>query len=555
MVGQVIVTGPDDVLTALIDPGSFVAWRLSQTQASGEARGFTTVPAVHPPGDLVAGGAVNSADDAGGAINSVDDAGGALNSVDDADDADDASVVIGEATIDGIRVALILSDFAVVAGSVGREQAERIVAAMRTATQLGLPVVASPASGGTRIQEGTPAFARMIDIALACGDHRAAGNMLIVWLRSPTTGGVMATWGSLGQVTFGEPGALAGFLGPRLFEPLTGSPIAAGVQTTDNLARVGIIDAVVALADLRSAVTNVLEVVVDRTSTTTIGIDPAAPAVATGLPVWASTSATSPRGAELSPWDAVLASRNAARPGLRELMAEFESVTALHGTGTGERSDAVGLYLAGLRGQRCVVIGQDRAVQFAGAAIGPTALRTAQRGIALAAELGLPLVSVVDTSGGELSKSAEEGALAGEIARTLTAQVRMKQVVVSVLLGMGGGGAALAMLPADRVLAAESAWLAPLPIEGASLIRFRDTDHVVELASIMRIDSTSMLAHGVIDEVIPELPAAAQEPVAFIQRCAAALHRNLTELGVSDPQDRLDHRSRRYGASLRAVRA
>lgn len=550
------ITGPDDVLTALIDPGSFVAWRLSQTQAKtqtpDEARGFTA-PAAHPPGDLVADRPVSST--ANTVVNSTDNAGGAIISADDADDADDTSVVIGEATIDGIRVALILSDFAVVAGSVGREQAERIVAAMRTATQLGLPVVASPASGGTRIQEGTPAFARMIDIALACGDHRAAGNMLIVWLRSPTIGGVMATWGSLGQVTFGEPGALAGFLGPRLFEPLTGSPIAAGVQTTDNLARVGIIDAVVALADLRAAVTNVLDVAVDRTLTTTIGIDPAAPAVATRLPVWASTSATSPSRAGLSPWDAVLASRNAARPGLRELMAEFESVTSLHGTGTGERSDAVGLYLAALRGQRCIVIGQDRAVQLAGAAIGPTALRTAQRGIALAAELGLPLVSVVDTSGGELSRLAEEGALAGEIARTLAAQVRMKQVVVSVLLGMGGGGAALAMLPADRVLAAELAWLAPLPVEGASLIRFRDTDHVVELASIMRIDSTSMLAHGVIDEVIPELPDAAQEPVAFIQRCAAALLRNLAELGVSDPQDRLDHRARRYGASFRAAGA
>lgn len=525
-------TGPDEVLEALIDPGSFRRWGVIAAHGGGRSADAGKESA-----------AIAGASQPQGADSPVD------------------SVVIGEASVAGTRIALILSDFAVAAGSIGREPADRIVAALRTATDLKLPVVASPASGGTRVQEGTPAFVRMIDIAAACRDHRRAGNALLVWLRHPTTGGVMATWGSLGQVTFGQPGALAGFLGPRLFEPLTGAPIAEDVQTTDNLARVGVIDAVVGLENLRGAVATLLDVVVDRPAQSvparTSGTEPAVAAPA-GTPRGESSTgdapapATSEPGSRASsPWDAVLATRNPERPGLRELTRTFDSVTPLHGTGTGERCDAVRVYLARLGSRRCVVIGQDRAAQSSGTPIGPAGLRTAQRGMALADELRLPLISVVDTAGGELSQAAEEGAIAGEIARCLARQVGVATPVVSLVLGMGCGGAALAMLPADRVLAAELAWVAPLPVEGASLIRYRDTEHVVELAAIMRIDSVAMLADGVVDEIISERSDGVGVPSDFIQRCSSALQRHLAELADLDADTRLALRARRYGAALR----
>ena len=74
--------------------------------------------------------------------------------------------------------------------------------------------------------------------------HRAAGLPYLVHLRHPTTGGVYASWGSLGHVTVAEPGALVGFLGPKVFEALNGEPFPAGVQTAENLAAKGVIDAV-----------------------------------------------------------------------------------------------------------------------------------------------------------------------------------------------------------------------------------------------------------------------------------------------------------------------
>ncbi len=144
----------------------------------------------------------------------------------------------------------------------------------------------------------------------------------------------------------------------------------------------------------------------------------------------------------------------------------------LSGTGQGEAATTL-LALARFGGQPVVVLGQQRVV---GGIVGPGSLREARRGMALAAELRLPLVLVIDTAGPALSAEAEQGGLAGQIAQCLAELVTLDTPTVSVLLGQGSGGPALAMVPADRVLAALHGWLAPLPPEGGSAIVFRDTE-------------------------------------------------------------------------------
>ena len=93
------------------------------------------------------------------------------------------------------------------------------------------------------MQEGTAAFVQMVRISAAIAAHKKAGLPYLVYLRHPTTGGVMASWGSLGHVTVAEPGALVGFLGPRVYEALYGRPFPEGVQTSENLYAHGLIDA------------------------------------------------------------------------------------------------------------------------------------------------------------------------------------------------------------------------------------------------------------------------------------------------------------------------
>src|SRR5947209_20002545 len=123
--------------------------------------------------------------------------------------------------------------------------AKRITAAIERAIVERLPFHASPCSTDTRIPERTVDFLQIVKIAAAVRLHKQAHLPYLVYLRNPTTGGVFASWGSLGHVTVAEPGALIGFLGPRVYQLLYGEPFPEGVQTAENLQRHGVIDGVI----------------------------------------------------------------------------------------------------------------------------------------------------------------------------------------------------------------------------------------------------------------------------------------------------------------------
>jgi acetyl-CoA carboxylase carboxyl transferase subunit beta len=166
----------------------------------------------------------------------------------------------------------------------------------------------------------------------------------------------------------------------------------------------------------------------------------------------------------------------------------------------------------------------------------------------LAAELRVPLVSVVDTSGAALSKEAEEGGLAGEIARCLSDLITLGAPTLCLLLGQGSGGGALALLPADRVVSAQHAWVSPLPPEGASAILHRTTEYAPQVAAAQGIRSIDLLDHGIVDRIVPEYPDAAVEPEAFLRRVGRVLEDELSRLTLAEPTARLAARLARYRA-------
>jgi len=440
----------------------------------------------------------------------------------------DESVLTGEGRIFGRRVAVVVCEFGFLGGSIGVAAAERITAAVERATAEGLPLLASPSSGGTRMQEGTVAFLQMVKIAAAVRLHKRAHLPYLVYLRHPTTGGVFASWGSLGHVTFAEPSALIGFLGPRVYELLYGEPFPEGVQTAENLQRHGVIDGVIGLDELRPTLDRALTVIADSPGPL--------PEPGPSEPI-----------ADVPAWDSVVASRRGDRPGIRYLLRRGATdLVLLSGTGTGEAATTL-LALARFAGQPVVVLGQQRGPGGSEkGGVGPAALREARRGMALAAELRLPLVLVIDTAGPALSAEAEQDGLAGQIAQCLAELVTLETTTVSVLLGQGSGGPALAMVPADRVLAALHGWLAPLPPEGASAIIFRDTAHAAELAAIQGIRSAELLESGIVDVVVPEDPDAADEPAEFCRRVSRAIAAEVSALRVMPEAERLAARLRHY---------
>jgi acyl-CoA carboxylase subunit beta len=454
----------------------------------------------------------------------------------------DEAVVTGEGRIRGRRVALAACEFGFLAGSIGVRAADRLVAAVERATDERLPLLASPTSGGTRMQEGTTAFLQMVKITAAIGRHKAAGNPYLVYLRNPTTGGVLASWGSLGHVTVAEPGALIGFLGPRVYTALYGGEFPAGVQTAENLLAHGIVDAVLP----PEAIPEILDRALAVLSAPREGSPDAAP-VDPADDAYGDASDDETAVDDVPAWESVRRSRRPERPGVRQLLrSAARDVVPMRGTGAGEIDAGLILALARFGAAPCVVLGQDRQNQAAGTQLGPAGLREARRGMKLADELKLPLVTVIDTAGAALSREAEEGGLAGEIARCLQDLVLLDAPTVCLLLGEGAGGGALALLPADRVVCAQHGWLSPLPPEGASAIMHRTTDRAAEMAETQGVRSLDLLRAGIVDRVVAERPDAADEPAAYLARVARVLEAELAGLLRRDPRTRLAARLARY---------
>jgi acetyl-CoA carboxylase carboxyl transferase subunit beta len=435
----------------------------------------------------------------------------------------DESVVTGAGLIRGRRVALIVSEFSFLAGSIGHAAAQRIVAAVERATAEGLPLLAGPASGGTRMQEGTLAFLSMVKITGAVRAHRQAGLPYLVYLRHPTTGGVMASWGSLGHINVAEPGSLLGFLGPRVYEALYGEAFPENVQVAENLFHKGLIDGVVEPGDLADLVGRALDI-----------LSPGGPVAARPAP----PETLNVRPSTVDSWTSIGISRRPRRPDLRQLLrVGATDALPLNGTGQGEKDPGLLLALARFGTQSCIVLGHARPLRKDAAGMGPGSLREARRGMKLAEELRLPLLTVIDTAGAALSQEAEEGGLAGEIARSLHELIGLESPSVSVLLGQGAGGGALALLPADRTIAAQHSWLSPLPPEGASAIVHRTTAFAPAMAQAQGVNVAALYANGLVDHMVDERDDASLEPREFCTRMARAIEFELGSVaGVPVPE-------------------
>jgi len=428
------------------------------------------------------------------------------------DDRGRESVITGAGSVAGHRAAIVASDFTVAGGSIGLAAGERLTRAVERATAQRLPLIALPASGGTRMQEGTAAFLQMLRVTTAVTAHKAAGLPYLAYLRHPTTGGVLASWASLAHVTIAEPGALIGFLGPRVYETLEGEPFPAGIQIAEHLHSCGLVDAVVRPEDLAGYFGPILAAL--------------APALAArdASDVWDMGDVRN-TSMPADAWESVARTRRPDRlRGADVLQAVSGDLVAIRADG------GLLLALARVSGTAVVCAAQDGDGSF-----GIRGVELFLRGLRMAEELRVPLLTVIDTPGAELSVAAEEAGIAGKLAQCIAAMISLPVPTVAVLLGQGTGAAALALLPADRVLAAGHAWLAPLAPEGASAIVYRDAGHAPELARAQGITAADLVAAGMVDEVVAEG-----------QGLAVAVRAAVADVAGREAGERLAQRARRF---------
>lgn len=173
------------------------------------------------------------------------------------------AVVCGVATIDGRSVALGLFDFAFLGGSMGSVVGEKLTRIVEHALSERLPVIFFSASGGARMQEGVLSLMQMAKVNMALGRLRAAGLPYLSVMTDPTTGGVAASLGMLGDINIAEPQALIGFAGPRVIEQTIREKLPPGFQRAEFLLEHGMVDVVVERKDLRRVLSQLLGLLYD----------------------------------------------------------------------------------------------------------------------------------------------------------------------------------------------------------------------------------------------------------------------------------------------------
>ena len=168
------------------------------------------------------------------------------------------AVLSGYGTLEGIRVAIAVMDFAFLAATMGSVVGERITRVIEYATAERIPVIIISASGGARMYEGMLSLMQMAKTSGALARHAEARLPYISVLTNPTTAGVMASYASLGDIIMAEPKSMIGFAGPRVIKETTHQDLPKGFQTAEFLEEHGLIDQIVHRKNLRPRIAEFL---------------------------------------------------------------------------------------------------------------------------------------------------------------------------------------------------------------------------------------------------------------------------------------------------------
>ncbi len=169
------------------------------------------------------------------------------------------AVVWGTGDIEGHRVAIAIFDFRFMGGSMGAVVGEKLARCFEAALEERIPAIVVSASGGARMQEGTLSLMQLAKTTAPLVRLDDAGVPFIAVLTDPTTGGVLASFASLGDVILAEPKALIGFAGARVASDTVGEELPEGFQTAEFLHAHGFVDAVVPRAELRGTIARLLK--------------------------------------------------------------------------------------------------------------------------------------------------------------------------------------------------------------------------------------------------------------------------------------------------------
>ena len=443
----------------------------------------------------------------------------------------DEAIVTGRALIGGYPAVLGVCDARFLMSSMGHNVGEKITCAVERATAEKLPVILFACSGGARMQEGMVSLMQMAKTSAALKRHHDAGQLFVSVLTDPTTGGVTASFAMLGDIILAEPGALIGFAGPRVIEQTIGQKLPEGFQRSEFLLEHGFIDRIVKREEMKETLARILKLHagsrLERPVEADEGTETGTRETVTADPAKEETSDGIFRtGAMIrSAWDSVLLSRKTDRLVASDYInALFDGFMEFHGDRCFKDDGAIIGGIAEFHGIPVTVIGQEKGkttkdnIHRNFGMPSPDGYRKALRLMKQAETFGRPVICFVDTPGAFCGLEAEERGQGEAIARNLFEMSAIKVPVLSIVIGEGGSGGALAMAVANEVWMMEHAIYSVLSPEGFASILWKDSKKAGEAARVMKITAPELLELGIIEKVIPEEEPASPETLPVIRR-------------------------------------
>ena len=433
------------------------------------------------------------------------------------------AVVTGKVKIQGQDTVIGVCDGRFMMSSMGEVVGEKITRAVERATREKLPVILFTCSGGARMQEGIVSLMQMAKTSAALKRHSDAGLLYVTVLTDPTTGGVTASFAMLGDIILAEPGALIGFAGPRVIEQTIGQKLPKGFQRAEFLVEHGFVDAIVERPKLRETLGEILRMhsgdsVLERTLEGTAS--EAAEAGGKELPEGAGNGqagASDVRdGLKLhnqvaEAWDRVQISRMKDRPvGSDYIHALFTDFMEFHGDRYYRDDRAIIGGIAYFHGMPVTVIAQEKGtntkenIEHNFGMPSPDGYRKALRLMKQAEKFGRPVICFVDTPGAFCGLEAEERGQGEAIARNLFEMSGLTVPVLSIVIGEGGSGGALAMAVADEVWMLENSIYSILSPEGFASILWKDSSKAKEAAEVMKLTAGDLYELGMVEHVFLE---------------------------------------------------
>ena len=430
------------------------------------------------------------------------------------------AVVTGKASIEGNPAVIAVCDGRFLMASMGQVVGEKITRAVERATKEQLPVIIFACSGGARMQEGIVSLMQMAKTAAALKRHSDAGLLYVSVLTDPTTGGVTASFAMLGDVILAEPKALIGFAGPRVIEQTIGEKLPKGFQRSEFLLEHGFIDRIVERKEMRTVLENILQM--HHTAQNPVIQKP----VQTVEKERQSVQ-------EKDAWERVTISRKNDRPvGQDYIRILFSDFLEFHGDRCYGDDTAIIGGIARFAGIPVTVIAQAKGkstkenVAHHFGMPSPEGYRKALRLMKQAEKFKRPILLFVDTPGAFCGIEAEERGQGEAIARNLFEMSSMKVPILSVVIGEGGSGGALALAVADEVWMLENAIYSVLSPEGFASILWKDSKRASEAAAVMKLTAADLKKLGVIEAVIAEPEVYTEETM---QSVVFVLQKKITE--------------------------